>query len=103
MNSLLPFLDSDAERVGFVMKNGEIIECKNICEDPENGFDVSGEEILRYYPDAEATWHTHPGRTANLSANDYETFVNWPELAHFIVGTDGVKRYVVENGQVLIG
>jgi len=99
---LSEFLNSEAERVGFVLKSGEIVEVDNVCHDPANGFDVRGEDILRFARDAEATWHTHPGGDCNLSPNDYETFISWPELAHWIVAPNGVRRYVVNNGAVLV-
>jgi|HigsolmetaAR201D_1030396.scaffolds.fasta_scaffold33936_2 Predicted metal-dependent protease of the PAD1/JAB1 superfamily len=95
--------DPKVERVGFILKNGEIVEVENVCPEPEEGFDVKGEDILKYGEDAYATWHTHPTSDCNLSMNDYETFLNWPELEHFIVGTDGVRRYIIEDGEVLIG
>jgi len=94
--------DSEVERVGFVLKTGEIIEVENVCAEPAEGFDVKGEDILKYAPQAYATWHTHPNADNNLSANDYETFLNWPDLVHFIVGTDGVRQYYVEEGEVLV-
>lgn len=93
--------DPHKERVGFVLKNGKIVEVDNVCEKPEEGFDVRGEDILKYTPQAKATWHTHPNADSNLSANDYETFMNWPELDHYIVGTDGVRRFYVEAGELL--
>lgn len=94
--------DPKVERVGFVLKTGEIVEVENVCVNPEEGFDVKGEDILKYALHAYATWHTHPKSDNNLSANDYETFLSWPDLDHFIVGTDGVRRYVVEDGELLV-
>lgn len=99
--SLLKKYDEQAERVGFVLKSGKIVEVENICDKPEEGFDVSGEDIARYAFDARATWHTHPNKDYNLSANDYNTFLMWPELDHYIVGNNGVRKYVVEDGEVL--
>lgn len=104
MNSsaLLDFYDGDHERVGFVLKSGKIVECQNIAEDPANAFKVSAEEIMLHADKAIATWHTHPNADNNLSANDYEMFVNWGDLDHYIVGTDGVRHYQVHDGDVLI-
>ncbi|MES0134517.1 hypothetical protein NKJ88_06075 [Mesorhizobium sp. M0016] len=92
----------DVERVGFVLKNGKVIEVQNICENPAEGFDVSGEDIALYALTARATWHTHPNASHNLSANDFNTFLNWPELDHYIIGNDGIRKYIVEDGEVLI-
>lgn len=101
-SKLLSKLTGDTERVGFVLKNGEIVEVENVCPEPNEGFEVKGEDILNYAPQAAATWHTHPGMTSNLSMNDYETFLEWPMLDHFIIGTNGVTKYVVEDDEVLI-
>lgn len=100
--SLLSKYDENVERVGFVMKSGKIVEVQNICDKPEEGFDVSGEDIALYALDARATWHTHPKADYNLSANDFNTYLNWPELDHFIIGNNGIRRYVVADGEVLI-
>lgn len=101
-NCLLSKLDGSLERVGFVLKSGEVIEVENKCDNPEEGFDVSGTDIIRYSGDAVATWHTHPNVTANLSMNDYETFLNWSELDHYIIGTDGVVKYIVVEGELIV-
>lgn len=47
-----------------------------------------------------ASWHTHPGGTANLSVEDWETFVQWPEQLHVIVGSDGIRWYAVKGSAV---
>lgn len=89
------------ERVGFVMPSGEVIEVDNVCDTPESGFDVSGADIVAHTSVAYATWHTHPDQDANLSAKDYEAFLNWPNLRHFIVGNDGVRCYEVVDGELM--
>jgi proteasome lid subunit RPN8/RPN11 len=101
-SKLLSKLTGETERVGYILKSGEIVEVENVCPEPKEGFEVKGEDILKYEADAVASWHTHPGMTSNLSANDYETFLEWPSLDHFIVGTDGVTKYVVQDDEVLI-
>lgn len=88
------------ERVGFILKTGKIVEVKNVCHEAINGFEVSGEDLIKHQ-DAVATWHTHPGQDSNLSTNDWYGFRNWPEWIHLIVGTDGVSAYRVEGGKVL--
>lgn len=102
MKQLLEMYEGTVERVGFVLKTGEIVEVANICDKPEEGFDVAGFDLVRFTPIAEATWHTHPGSDSNLSANDWHSFKNWPELEHYIIGKDGISKYVVRDGDVLI-
>lgn len=99
---LLDLYEGSHERCGFILKTGEIVEVVNICSDPENGFDMQGADIIKFAPQASATWHTHPGDDSNLSAGDFYTFLNWPELEHYIVGNDGVTKFVVDDGDVLI-
>lgn len=89
------------ERIGFVLRDGTIVELKNMCHDPANGFDFSGEDLLRYEDEALASWHTHTGKDCNLSTEDLNSFLNWPGLTHYIVGSDGVAAYAVEKGNVL--
>lgn len=101
-SDLLQLYEGPHERVGFILKTGEIVEVENICDDPTGGFDVKGADIIKYAPIAAATWHTHPNEDSNLSAGDWHTFLNWPELEHYIIGNDGVTKFVVENGDVLL-
>lgn len=88
--------------MGFVLNDGTVIECENISSTPEESFQVAAEEIIKYCDDATATWHTHPNSDNNLSAGDYETFMSWPNLAHYIIGTNGVREYYVKDGELLI-
>lgn len=90
------------ERVGFLLPpKGKVVEVENICSDPENGFEVSAEDLVKYGETALASWHTHPGASSNLSADDFVAFLNYPNMKHYVVGMDGVKCYVVENGKVI--
>lgn len=98
---LLQFLTPGDERIGFVLKTGEIVEVANICQDPADGFEFSGADLLKYADDAEASWHTHPGLPSNLSVADHQGFLNYPDLIHYIVGEDGVAKYIVQKGRVL--
>lgn len=102
ISDLLPLYEGPHERCGFILKTGEIVEVPNICSEPTGGFDMRGADILQFAPIAAATWHTHPGEDSNLSAGDYLTFLNWPELDHYIIGNDGVTKFVVEDGDVLV-
>ena len=94
-------LDSPKERVGLLLSDGTSVELQNICDNPEEGFEVSGLELLSHISDAVATWHTHPGERSNLSHGDHHTFLNYPDLLHHIVGTDGVATYAVQMGKVV--
>ncbi len=99
---LLKFYNEDVERVGFVLPHGKIVEVDNIALDPKIGFDVSADDLITYGDDAVATWHTHPGASNNLSTEDMHTFLAWSNLDHYIIGNDGVRKYTVVDGEVLI-
>ena len=101
MPKLLDFYEDGAERVGFILQSGEIVECENKCDQPEEGFEVSAEDLIRYCDDAVATWHTHPGANSNLSVGDYESFMSWPKLLHHIIGQDGLSTFMVHDGAVI--
>ena len=85
------------ERVGLIMADGSLTEVANIHQMPSEHFDVSAEDLIKYCEGAIGTFHTHPGRTNNLSVNDQQAFLAWPHLTHYIVGSDGVQAYVVEG------
>jgi proteasome lid subunit RPN8/RPN11 len=91
------------ERVGFVMGNNKVVEVRNISSDPNNSFMILTSDIETYLikKKIKATWHTHPNKSANLSVADYTGFQNYPDVAHYIIGSDGLRKYVVEDGSVL--
>ena len=88
------------ERCGFVC-DGEIIEVKNSADNPTTGFFIGPEDVIKFTEEKNswATWHTHPSQDANLSGSDHNMFLNWPELVHFIVGSDGVKCYQYDSNK----
>lgn len=96
------YAPSGPERVGFILDNDEIVEVDNVSVTPEDGFEVSAEDLVRFEGRTVATWHTHPNETSNLSLDDYLGFLNWPDLRHYIIGNDGVKAFVVK-GKTVIG
>jgi proteasome lid subunit RPN8/RPN11 len=102
MQQLLEFYAPDGpERVGFFLRDGSVVEIQNIHPESQSGFDVSAEDILRYEDTAVGTWHTHPGAPANLSGFDMLTFLGWPDFFHCIVGSDGVRIFLVRNNKVV--
>lgn len=76
-----------------------VVELPNICDDPYNGFELSFENQDKLDdPNTLGTFHTHPSREANLSVDDYESFLAYPRLTHYIIGSDGVRSYKFING-----
>lgn len=89
------------ERGGIVTKLG-LVELKNVCEDPINGFELSYEDLDKLDEiNTLATFHTHPGSSSNLSHEDYESFMSYPRLTHYIIGEDGISTYKVLNGMLI--
>lgn len=94
--------DADTiERCGFVLKRRKILELDNRHPEPTNGFEIDPKETLRYIDKLVGIWHTHPGSPAVLSGEDKLCIEQWPDLAHYIIGSDGVRKYTVENGVVV--
>lgn len=102
MQLLQQKLEGDHERCGFILKSGEIVEVQNRSDDPANSYKVSLEDIEKYEDEAAATWHTHPGGTKNLSVSDFYTFLGWPLWEHYIIAPNGVQKYYVEDGELLV-
>lgn len=103
MLDLSYLLEGTNERVGFITEDGEVIEVMNICPEPDRGFEVGADDIMKYglARNVVATWHTHPGASSRLSVEDYNAFRNLPRLKHYVIGTDGVSAYVVKQGAIL--
>lgn len=90
------------ERGGLILKDKSLMEMENVAQDPSSGFVPNVTlDHLDVLENCVGTWHTHPGQSANLSTEDWEAFSQWPNHVHAIVGTDGVRFYVVEKGAVL--
>ena len=85
----------DAELCGLILENGDLMEVENTHPTPERGFMISGKLISDLGDKVVGTWHTHPKTTAQLSQDDYLGFSCWPDLTHYIAGTDGVAAYRV--------
>lgn len=98
---LAPLQASPVERVGLVLKDGTIVELPNISGAPAECFLVDPMDMLAHEEEMVATWHTHPRTSSALSTDDYQTYLMWPELLHIVVGSDGVKGYLVVNGAVV--
>lgn len=95
------YTDNGPERVGVIV-NEVVVELTNINPNPNDGGSLSDEDIMKLI-DADATWHTHPGQDSTPSMDDYESFMSWPKLSHYIIGKDGVSMYRVENGILING
>ena len=79
-----------------------LIECVNINDDPLIGYRMSYDDMDKLDdPDTIGTFHTHPNASANLSYGDYESFMAYPYLVHYIVGEDGVKTYKIIDGSLI--
>ena len=89
------------ERVGLILKSGEVVELENVSSQPDKMFSTKPEDLIRYEDEMLATWHTHPEGESLLSGEDYIGFQMYPDLLHLIFGTEGVSGYVVKRGAVI--
>ena len=103
MKSLFRFYsETDPEEVcGFVLENKRSVQVKNVHPEPTQGFEIDPEDIMSYIDRIKGIWHTHPQATSVLSGEDKQCIEQWPDVAHYIVGEDGIRKYVVENGVVV--
>lgn len=95
------------EQIGVILADNTIVELDNLHSEPETDATLASEDLFTYFYsgeyDVKATWHTHVDESADLSGQDYSTFLLHPDLDHYIIGTDGVKKYVVKEGAVING
>lgn len=89
------------EKCGLVLQDETIIPVMNTHPEPENGFRIEAKEMVAHEDKLLGTWHTHPTTSSVLSHADYAGFSQWPELVHFIIGTDGVRAYQFEDGSLM--
>lgn len=89
------------EKCGVILDDKTVIPVKNMHTNPESGFIIDAQELVRYEDRLWGTWHTHPATGANLSQEDYFGFLQWPNLHHFVIGLDGTRCFVVEDGLVI--
>ncbi len=98
---LADYWNSLVERCGLILKDGSIVELVNTHINPEGNFSFSKEEFDRY-PTCIATWHTHPRGNSNLTVEDYEAFLKYPNYFHYIVGDGTVWGFYVREGRVFL-
>lgn len=79
-----------------VIAEGKIRQTRNASPTPETNFEF----LLSDLDAVDATWHTHPTTSANLSVDDWYFFQTWPGLLHFIVSSSEVRCYTVIDGEV---
>ena len=91
------------ERVGFLIldKQVELIELKNIALSPTDYFIAPTAALIEWEDKLLATWHTHPGGVNEPSIYDKQAFVNYPDVVHYIIGSNGIAAYAIEGEQVV--
>jgi proteasome lid subunit RPN8/RPN11 len=79
-----------------------MLKLNNVSKNPEIEFEFSESDLALLDEDSViATFHTHPGRDANLSLADYMVFKNYPRLKHYICGKNGCKCYLTQGGVLI--
>lgn len=97
MKNLSDFLlkEDTVERCGIILTSGEILELENVHPSPENNFAMLN---IDERPDVQATWHTHPHTSPNLSVADYLAFQEYPNLRHYVVSRSAIWCFGVRSG-----
>lgn len=93
---------STQERCGVITAEGKIVELKNASSTPTLQFRMLADDVTKYRDTMQATWHTHPTTSANLSVDDWVMFRQFPNAMHYIVAEHSTRSYVVKDGKVLI-
>lgn len=102
MQDLLKYYsDKGHERCGLILKDQSVVELENIHEDPGRGFEIDEVEILVYLPELHGIWHTHPNSSSVLSGADKSYMLYWPEVDHWVVGNDGIRKYRTHGEAVI--
>lgn len=98
------YSESGNERGGFITNDGSVIEVENCHPNKTDYFMFSCDDLDKLDDEnVVATFHTHPNKSSNLSKEDYDAFVNWEKLLHFIIGKDKISCYKVsERGTVIV-
>ena len=103
MRSLFRFYDENEveEMCGFILDKRRCVQLKNVHPEPTEGFEIDPEDTLRYLDRIKGIWHTHPNEPAVLSGHDKLCMEMWPDIPHYIIGSDGIRKYVVKDGAVV--
>jgi proteasome lid subunit RPN8/RPN11 len=94
---------SPFEVCGFIMRDGSIIEIRNVAENPYDTFTMDLRQIERNV-DVEkiaAIWHTHPGGDIRPSKADL-TAIRLCEWDYVIVTADEVALYETQERGVWV-
>lgn len=102
MDKLREFTGGEVERCGFILSSGEVVEVENVSSHPGQNFEISEEAFLTYVDTMTGLWHTHVNGIANLSLPDYYTFMDFPELEHWVVSDLASVCFKVEETQLII-
>lgn len=89
------------ERCGLVLTSGEIIELPNSSTYPYNSFVLCQSDTEPHKDQILATWHTHPRGPNNLSIDDYNMFLDLPNIPHFILTGRSVTMYQAKGDYVM--
>jgi len=99
---LSKFWSPEAERCGFILKDGTHIEVPNIHKDPRNFFAMDEAEIEKHKDQIAYFWHSHPSNDINLSLDDYFAFLAYPDHRHRIYNSkDEFAEYYIRRGFVM--
>lgn len=90
------------EQCGLILNDNSIVPLRNIHPDPWHNFQIDPKELEEHRLNIQATWHTHPKTTANLSVEDYRLFQQLPAWYHYIVSRDEVRCYYVTDRVVYL-
>lgn len=91
--------DEVVERCGVILTNGASVEFKNNHPEPSKHFLITEEDIDSVgLSNIACFWHSHPSNDVNLSLDDYQMFLKYPDHIHRIYSAfDSADYYVRRN------
>lgn len=100
MIELLKYWNKNVEVCGVILDRENVVVCENRSTTPHDTFQISPETLESLASTPTHFWHTHPSNCVNLSMDDYNAFLKFPDQIHLIVGKDRVAEYYVIAGVV---
>jgi len=93
------------EACGFILGSGRIVEIRNICPNPNRGFNMDPHDVLsklgiQWDSEIVGVWHTHPSGTTHPSKTDQNALFDGSikkDWAYFIATKDEVAQYNTET------
>lgn len=89
-NIMKQCISDENERCGVILNNGTWIELENNALDKKTTWLIEADDIMKYYHEIKAVWHTHPGKEGKPTPSkfDIESVDVNKNLYHIIISSE---------------